>query len=619
MNLTRTTNWASLLGALLLLAAFPACSWTRRDSLAGDAPVGAETPAPEDVQEAAAPGDATDATDTLAAEGGEDLADAADASEEDLAGLDAEPAPELPEEPPAEVTESDEAEIVRNLNGFFAHHDEELAEQMDGLKIYRGTPPEGEPDPPDRIPILLNHYVENWILYFTGRGQEHFERWLARLPRYKPVFEKILDEEGVPRDLVYLAMIESGFNPKAYSRARAAGAWQFMKGTGKLYKLRIDWWVDERRDPIRSARAAARYLKDLRDDFGSWYLAAAAYNAGGGKISRGLARYRVASYWNLLTHRYLPRETKEYVPKLMAAMILAQVPERFGFVDIVPESPLAYDQVDVPGATDIAVAARAAGCTEEDIKNLNPHLLRYFTPPEDKEFNLRIPQGTKETFEKNFQAVRKERRELFLTHHVQRGDTLARLAYMYSTDSGAIQRLNRIGRYIKPGQQLLVPVRPGTRARTPPPVLARASRMLREPSLTAPAGKNEVFHVVAPGDTIWAISQKFGVSVSELRAWNRLGRKSRIIVGDVVSAFVPAGRASQFASSDPVRVRRDMIDTSRTLPTRYKVRSGDTGYSIARKHGIDFPVLSRWNPAVDWGGIKPGDVVVLYLKAETTN
>ncbi|MEW6774709.1 MAG: LysM peptidoglycan-binding domain-containing protein [Bdellovibrionota bacterium] len=582
-----------------------------------------EEPSPAD-EEALPAEEAEEASGPVSEENAEEAPPAEEGEEtlEEILEADLEPVPEIPEVLPGEEAEEGpdlEAEIARLGKGFYSNHDQELAALIDGLKIFRGIPPAGEKTPGDYVPMLLNRHVEHWLLYFTGKGQKFFEVWLSRLPKYKSLFEDILAQHGVPTDLVYLAMIESGFSPRAYSRAKAVGPWQFIRGTGKLYDLRIDWWVDERRDPIAASHAAARYLKALHDEFGCWYLSAAGYNAGEGKIRRGLAKYKAKSFWELLKHRHLRRETKEYVPKLIAAMILAKAPERFGFVGIPQEAPYEFETVSVPEGTDVALVAKSVGRTYEEIRDLNPHLVRWFTPPEGGDFEIRIPRGTSERFAQNFpDLLRDAPRIQFLTHQVRRGETLAQIAYMYETDSEGIRRLNHIGRTLRAGQSLQVPVRPGTKPRKPPVVLARASRMLRNTDVAVPSGHKEVLHVVGRGDTLWDIAQRFGVTIGQVRHWNRLDRRSRILPGDVVSIMLPASRAASYAELNPVKVKSDTRvasaakAVSSSSAVRHKVRRGDTGYSIARKYGISFGDLSGWNPKTDWDLLKPGDVVVVY-------
>lgn len=516
--------------------------------------------------------------------------------------------PDLPNDLPEVTPEEDEA-IVSRLEGFFSTPDAELGEQIDDLVIFRGVPPSGEKVPDDHIPMLFNSHVERWILYFTGKGQKHFVKWLARLPRWRGMFEEILDKEGVPRDLIYLSMIESGFSTRAYSRARAVGPWQFMRATGRAYDLKVNWWVDERRDPVKATYAAARHLRDLHDEFGSWYLAAAAYNAGGGKIRRGLARYNVNSYWELLEHRYLRRETRQYVPKMLAAMIIAKAPERFGFIGIIPEEPYQYDIVEVPPSTDLAILAESVEEPYKTIRDLNPHFRRWFTPPEGNHYEVRIPKGKTELFNANFKKLNEGKQRIFLTHRVRRGETLSQLAYMYRTDQWAIKRLNRIGRYLRAGTTIKIPVRPGTKPIKPPARLARASRMLKNNDYKQPAGHSELLHVVERGDTLWSVSRRFGVSIRNIKRWNQIPRGNRIMPGDVLTVYLPKESAAAFKDTTRVKVK----DDASLVTVKYRVRRGDTGWAIAKRHGAAFQDFLNWNSNIDWRTIKPGQELELRV------
>jgi membrane-bound lytic murein transglycosylase D len=311
---------------------------------------------------------------------------------------------------------------------------------------------------PYQIPMILNDSVENHLEYFKTRGREVFQRWLDRSARYIPVMKDIFREKNLPEDLVYVAMIESGFNPYAVSWAKAVGPWQFMPATGKLYGLKIDWWIDERKDPIKSTLAAAEHLKDLRNLFGSWPLALASYNAGAGKVQRAVLRSRSEDFWDLKASRYIRKETKNYVPKYMAATIIAKNPEAYGFA-VAGYEPFKYDEVIIEESTDLRLVARCAGCTYEEIKELNPEIKRWVTPPQYSRYTLRIPAGKKEEFLTNYAAIPPEQKIKWERHEVKRGETLAALAKQYSTTPEAIRDINGLKKSrITPGKHLLIPV-----------------------------------------------------------------------------------------------------------------------------------------------------------------
>ena len=315
-------------------------------------------------------------------------------------------------------------------------------------------------DPEFDIPIVINAQVEQFIQYFQTTARNRFSTWLARSEKYIPFMRNLLKENGLPEDLVYMALIESGFNPYAYSRSKASGPWQFIYLTGKRYGLRSNWWIDERRDPEKSTIAAAKYLKDLYDMFECWYLAAAGYNAGEGKIARAMKRYRTEDFWELTKYRYLKRETKDYVPQMIAAALIAKDPEKYGFVDIEYQEPLRYDKVKVPEVTDLRLIAQASEVTLDEIKNLNPELSRWCTPPNFPDYEIKIPFGKKELFLENFENLSPGERFQFKTHKVRKGDTLSRIAKLYRVSLEPILEINRLNKKsrLSIGMHLLIPL-----------------------------------------------------------------------------------------------------------------------------------------------------------------
>jgi membrane-bound lytic murein transglycosylase D len=241
--------------------------------------------------------------------------------------------------------------------------------------------------PESDIPLTLNNKVQYFVNYFQTSGRSVFARWLSRSERYIPMMKQVLKKEGLPEDLVYLAMIESGFSPHAYSVASAVGPWQFMSATGKRYSLRIDQWIDERRDPLKSTVAAAMYLKELYGIFNKdWYLAAAGYNAGENKILRAINMYESRDYWQLSKGSYLKRETKDYVPRLLAAAIIAKEPAKYGFADVAYLPPIEFDTVLIPSRTDLELVAKISDIPYQTLRELNPELRRWCTPPEYPEY-----------------------------------------------------------------------------------------------------------------------------------------------------------------------------------------------------------------------------------------
>ena len=310
------------------------------------------------------------------------------------------------------------------------------------------------------IPIVVNDRVEHCIVLFQTTIREKFVTWLSRSGKYIPFMRKLLKEQGLPEDLVYMALIESGFDPYAYSRSKAVGPWQFIYRTGKRYGLKVNWWVDERRDPEKSTIAAAKYLKDLYEMFACWYLAAAGYNAGEYKIIRAMKRYRTEDFWTLTKHQYLKRETKNYVPLMIAAAVVAKDPEMYGFTGIEYEEPLRYEKVKVPELTDLSHIAKACEISLEEIKDLNPELRRGVTPPNEPEYEIKIPFTKTGLFTRNFEAMQPLEKFQFRTHTVKKGETLRGIANLYRVDLDPLLEINYLKKTssLSKGMDLLIPI-----------------------------------------------------------------------------------------------------------------------------------------------------------------
>ena len=278
------------------------------------------------------------------------------------------------------------------------------------------------------FPSLLNENVGEFIDFFQTRGDDFFQRALGRSQAYEEMMKKILREKNLPEELFYLDLIESGFNPNASSRARASGIWQFIRKTAKRFGLKVDKWVDERRDPEKSTYAAAEYLKSLYEMFNNWDLVAASYNAGEGKVLKAMKRAKSQDFWEISQHRYLKRETRKYVPMFLAAVIIASAPDKYGFSNIDYHPPLLYEKVMVPPATRLDLIAKAAETDLSEIQALNPSLRRAKTPPNCLQFEIKLPPGKREIFEKNFLAFIEKTRFKKKMHRVRSRETLAPIA-----------------------------------------------------------------------------------------------------------------------------------------------------------------------------------------------
>jgi len=301
--------------------------------------------------------------------------------------------------------------------------------------------------------------VEKNIVLFSEKLKEKFSLWLSRSTKYIEKMKEILEEKGLPEDLVYLPLIESGFNVNARSRAKAVGPWQFIESTAKRYGLIVDWWRDERKDPIKSTVAAANYLKDLYKMFGDWSLALAAYNAGEGRIYKAMNRVAENDYWMLLNTKYLPRETKNYVPKYIAAITIAKQPENFGFNNIKEHETINYEEVVIPSPTDIDIIAKCAQVDVSIIKELNPELKRWSTPMNVKEYIIRIPEGKKEDFLSNFEKIPPEKRFSHDIYVTKKGDTVYKIAKKTGFSTTVLYEMNgnEVFKNLKPETKIMIP------------------------------------------------------------------------------------------------------------------------------------------------------------------
>jgi membrane-bound lytic murein transglycosylase D len=438
--------------------------------------------------------------------------------------------------------------------------------------------------------------VQYYLDFFQGKGRERMGIWLTRMPRYEGMIRARLQEEGLPGDLVYLALIESGFSNTATSRAKAVGMWQFMKGTARGYGLRVDSWVDERRDPYRATEAAARHLKSLNDRFGSLYLAAAAYNAGAGKVSRGVRRLpdddeadslnSDATFFRLYDTKLLRRETKDYVPKLIAAARIAKEPARYGF-ELGTVEPPTYDSMVVPTMTGLDVIARLADTTVAAIRELNPEYLRLATPPGVASV-VRVPPGRGLSTTAAYAALPASRRITFVEHTVARGETMSGIAKRYGVSTRLVTQANprlRSNR-LRPGQRVIVP--------TGGALSTSVARRMADPVEPA-ASSRSGFHRVRRGETLSGLATEYGVSVRQLRAWNALGAGDAVRAGQRLRVVAPPRPRSPRAAAGPLPV----AEAARV----HRVLRGETLMGLAKRYGVSVQALREAN------GLSAGDAL----------
>src|SRR5579863_2825263 len=357
------------------------------------------------------------------------------------------------------------------------------------------------------LPLMMTDPVAGYISYFSTRGRGTLERALARSGRYDEMIRRILKEEGVPQDLIYLAQAESGFHPLALSRAGARGMWQFMASRASGYGLERGWWVDERQDPEKSTRAAAHHLKDLYSEFGDWYLAMAAYNSGPGTVQNAVKRTGYADYWQLYKRNVLPKETRNYVQIILAVTIMAKNPQQYGLEDVVGEKPAEYDTVKIDYPVDLRLVAECVNASASDLQDLNPSLLR-LTTPKDREFELHLPAGTKDHYLSSITAIPPDMRVWWRYHKVAPGDTLSSVARSFHTTPRAIVQANNLDgdENLLAESELIIPVAPG---KHPADEVASYSH-------------RATAYKVRKGDTVETVADNFGVPPAMVRRWNHL-------------------------------------------------------------------------------------------------
>ena len=502
------------------------------------------------------------------------------------------------------------------------------------------------------LPLMMTDQVAGYINYFSNRGRGTVERALARSGRYEDMIRRTLKEEGVPQDLIYLAQAESGFHPLAVSRAGARGMWQFMGSRAAGYGLERSWWIDDRQDPEKATRAAAHHLKDLYNQFGDWYLAMAAYNSGPGTVQSAVKRTGYADFWELYRRNVLPKETRNYVPIIVAVTIMAKNPSQYGLDSVVKDKPVPYDTVKIDYPIDLRLVAECVDATTDDLLDLNPSLLRMTTPKfadskggdsrvgdsrvgdsrfsdKDNTFELHLPAGTAEKFQSAVAAIPADKRVWWRYHKVQAGETLASIARTYHTTPKAIAEANdfsaadlKSGALPEPTPgsetRLIIPIAPGKQADTS--TYARAT----------------THYKIRKGDTIATVAANFGVSEKMLRSWNRLkgdslaGRKTLYLhlpvapSGETQAASRRASSRSSNLKTASSKTKSNSGHPAGTHPAatqaagtqaaaavvHHKVKQGETLYSIANSYKTTVSALKHDNR--DVATLRPGMILIVH-------
>jgi len=426
------------------------------------------------------------------------------------------------------------------------------------------------------IPVDNNEEVQKWVRYFEGPGKKYYQRWLNRAPQYTPMMKRKLKAAGLPEDLIYLSMIESGFSTHAYSSAAAVGLWQFIRPTGKEMGMRIDEWIDERRDPEIATDAAIKFLGQLYNRFGDWRLAWAAYNGGPGRVARTMRQNDTRNFWTLVRKNTLPSETSNYVPKIMAAAIVGKDLEKYGFT-VPPERDYPkYTTVMTDGSISVEILAKCTKMSEKAFRKANPKIRKWALPSHPKKQSVHVPE--KHSFQSCIRKVPKTKRMKYREHKIKQGESLAAIARKYKISVATIQVANKIKNpnRISVGQTLLIP---GGEISSSTIASYKKSRSKKKTVKKAKTYK------VKRGDSLQKIAKKYKTSVSNLKKWNNIKRDT-IYAGQKLTVSKPYRTSSKKSSKKKSKKR-----SSKT----YTIKSGDTIQKIAKRYRVKTSDLLRWN------------------------
>lgn len=480
----------------------------------------------------------------------------------------------------------------------------------------------------DYVPITIGHErVEKYMQYLRNYDGQWIQGLYQKFGRYESFIKSVLRKEGLPEDLIYVAMIESGFSASAKSRARAVGFWQFGAATARMYGLNVDWWVDERKDLHASTQAAARHLKDLFLEYGDWFLALSAYNAGPGRVNRAIKKNNTRDYWEMTK---LPRETKNYVPYFLATATLAKNPSQYG-LRLTTDEPWVVDTVTVTECLDLQVIADCVQSTVDSVRDLNPALLRWCTPPTATTYLLKIPSGSRARFVENYAKIPQDKKRSWVRYQVKYGENLTVIANKFGTDMKAIMQANQLksGANLITGQYLLIPVAPkgyvakrteqeesgnrsitgGTRKNTGSANTTSGGTTTKKDEK---AGKKKILYKVEAGNTLGEIAEWYNILAQNIRDWNGLYYGDPIYPGQTLTLWVDTYVPDAGYREATKKKAKTEVKEEAGLKI-YEVQDNDTLASIARMFGVEVSSIKRWNKLAS-NTVRVGDKLKIYVK-----
>jgi membrane-bound lytic murein transglycosylase D len=477
----------------------------------------------------------------------------------------------------------------------------------------------------DYIPMnIQNERIQKYLDYMTKDNGANIRGLYRKIGRHEQLIKEVIKQEGVSEDLIYLAMIESGFSATAKSRAHAVGPWQFTKATALIYGMNVDWWVDERRDVFVSTKAAIKHLKDLFNIFGDWYLALAAYDAGPGGVNRAMKKNNTRDYWEMVK---MPREAKNYVPYFIASTLIVKNPSQYN-ISLEKDSPIMVDTVTVTECLDLEIIANCVSSTVDSIRDINPALLRWCTPPTTSRYLLKLPYGTRSKFLENYAKIPQEKKRSWVRYQVKYGETLSLIANRYGTDVKAIMQANQLKSSINltTGQYIIIPVAPksyvaskssveSTGIKKPTNYTASTTTTTAKKKTDDKAGKKKILYKVEGGNTLGEIAEWYNILAQNIRDWNGLYYGDPIFPGQVLTLWVDTYIPDEGYRNATKRKAKEVVADEPGTKI-YVVQDNDTLISIAKLFNVEVSSIKRWNK-LSSNTIRVGDKLKIYVGTDT--